>query len=216
MTITLYGCYRSRASRNIWLMNELGQPFAMIPVMQPDRTVPPGGWTTRSPEFAAVYPGSVIPVMKDGDLVLGESLAINLYLARKFGGPLSAASLAEDGQIAQWTLWAATVAEPLTIKVLYHSTKNPHGPTDPAIAREAAAALAKPFAVLDQHLAARGGFVVGGRFTVADINVAEVLRYARPAADLFANAPHVDAWLKACHERPAFKAMMAARDAEPV
>jgi len=49
---------------------------------------------------------------------------------------------------------------------------------------------------------------------VADINVAEIFRYAKPAAQLFAAAPHVKAWLDACHARPAFQAMWTARDAE--
>ena len=32
--LTIYGVYRSRASRNIWLANELGIPFKHVPVMQ--------------------------------------------------------------------------------------------------------------------------------------------------------------------------------------
>ena len=59
------------------------------------------------------------------------------------------------------------------------------------------------------------GFLVGGRFTVADINVAEVMRYAMAAPELFSAAPRVKAWLEACHARPAFKAMMAKREQEP-
>ena len=55
-----------------------------------------------------------------------------------------------------------------------------------------------------------------GQFvTVADINTAEVIRYATPAAELFDAASRVKAWLAACQARPAFKAMWAKRDAEP-
>ncbi len=70
-----------------------------------------------------------------------------------------------------------------------------------------------PFAVLDKVLAGNG-FLVGGRFTVADLNVAEVVRYAMAAPELFSAAPRVKAWLEACHARPAFKAMMATREKE--
>jgi glutathione S-transferase len=59
------------------------------------------------------------------------------------------------------------------------------------------------------------GYIVGGRFTVADINTAEVFRYAMPAPELFEAAPRVKAWLATCHARPAFKRMMAAREKEP-
>lgn len=215
MTITIYGVYRSRASRNIWLCNEMGLPFKHVPVIQAYRGAPDGMLTTQSPAFLAINPNGMIPCVKDGRLLLNESLAINLYLARKFGGPMGPKNWSEEGLMTQWTLWAATVAEPHTIQILYHRLGNPRGPKDEAVAVAAVAALRKPFAVLEQHLAATGGFVVGKRFTVADINVAEVLRYARPAPELFADAPHVDAWLNACHARPAFKEMMAAREKEP-
>ena len=75
--------------------------------------------------------------------------------------------------------------------------------------------LRAPFDVLDKALAG-SGYVVGGRFTVADINLAEVVRYAMPATELFDTTPNVLAWLAACHARPAFAAMMATRDIEPV
>jgi glutathione S-transferase len=68
--------------------------------------------------------------------------------------------------------------------------------------------------VLDGALA-KTGWLVGGRFTVADINVAEIVRYAQPAPELFEAAPKVKAWLATCHARPAFKKMMDVRVKEP-
>jgi glutathione S-transferase len=82
------------------------------------------------------------------------------------------------------------------------------------VADAAIAALREPFAVLDKTLAT-SSHVMGGRFTVADINVAEIVRYAQPAPELFEAAPNVTKWLAACHARPAFKTMWAARDKEP-
>jgi glutathione S-transferase len=76
-------------------------------------------------------------------------------------------------------------------------------------------ALERPFGVLEAALQDGGGYVVGRRFTVADINLAEVFRYAQPAPELFAAHPHVKAWIEACQARPAFKTMMAQRMAEP-
>jgi glutathione S-transferase len=216
--VTLYGVTRSRASRNIWLMNELGQPYEQVPVIQAYRLAnpeaPDAPVNTRSPSFLAVNPNGHIPSMKDGDLVLNESLAINLYLARKFGGPLSPASLAEEGEVAMWTLWAATEAEPHAIQILYHRLMKQGDERKPELADAAVVALRQPFQVLNDALAANG-HLVGGRFTVADINVAEVIRYASPAPELFEAAPHVKAWLAACQARPAFKAMMDKRNAEP-
>jgi glutathione S-transferase len=169
---------------------------------------------TKSPEFLKVNPNGHIPSIDDDGLVLHESLGINLYLARKHGGPLAPANVAEDGQMTTWSLWAAIEVEGHAINIIYHRVSNAGRPMDPKIANEAVEALRGPFAVLDAALA-KDGYLVGGRFTVADINVAEVVRYSQAAPELFANAPHVKAWLAACQARPAFKKMWAARDSEP-
>lgn len=212
--LTIYGVYRSRASRNIWLAEELGISFRQVPVIQHYRTVPPGMLHTQSPEFLKINPNGLIPSIDDDGLVLHESLAINLYLARKHGGPLAGATVAEEGQIAMWSLWAATGVEPHAINVLYHRLGNPTGAKDPKIADAAVESLKGPFAVLDKALE-RSGWLVGDRFTVADLNAAEIVRYAQPAPELFEAAPRVKTWLAACQARPAFKKMWAARDAEP-
>ena len=212
--LTIYGVYRSRASRNIWLAKELGIPFKHVPVIQHYRSVPAGMLHTQSPEFLKINPSGLIPSIDDDGLVLHESLAINLYLARKHGGPLAGVTVAEEGQITMWALWAATGVEPHAINVLYHRLGNPNGVKDPKIADAAVEALKGPFAVLDKALE-KSGWLVGDRFTVADLNAAEIVRYAQPAPELFEAAPRVKAWLAACQARPAFKKMWAARDAEP-
>ena len=205
--LTIYGVYRSRASRNIWLANELGIPFKLVPVMQLYRLSPEAAKTTlhtKSPEFLKVNPSGHIPAIDDDGLVLNESLAINLYLAKKHGGPLAPANPAEDGLMTMWALWAAVEVEPYSIQVQ----------RDPKNAAAAIEALRGPFAVLDKQLAVSGN-LVGGRFTVADINTAEIVRYAVGAPDLFEAAPRVKAWFAACQARPAYKAMWATRDKEP-
>jgi len=218
MTLTIYGVYRSRATRNIWLALELGIPFVHVPVIQanrlPDPDAPGAPLNTRSPEFLKVNPNGHIPSIDDDGFRLHESLAINLYLARKQGGPRAPATIQEEGLAAMWALWAATECEPHSINVLYHRAARPPEERDAAVADLAVEALRKPFAVLDKALA-KDGFIMGGRFTVADINASEVVRYALPAPELFADAPNVKAWLAACHARPAWKEMMKQREGEP-
>lgn len=208
MSLTIYGCYRSRASRNIWLANELGLSFRHVPVVQAYRLADPDAADapvhTRCAEFLKVNPNGHIPSIDDDGFVLHESLAINLYLARKHGGPVAPKDVQEEGLAAMWSLWAATECET-------HALNLRNAATAPA----ALAALPAPFAVLDRALAEGGGHVMGGRFTVADINVGEVIRYAELAPQLFDDAPNVRAWLDTLHQRPAFQAMWAAREAEP-
>ena len=216
--LTIYGVLRSRASRCVWLAHEIGVPFRHVPVMQVGRLDNPDAadapLNTRSPAFLTVNPSGHIPSIDDDGLVLHESLAINLYLAKRYGGTLGPADVAEDGQMGMWALWAATEVEPHSIQVLYHRVSYPPAERNPTVAQAAVDALRKPLAVLDQALAA-SGFLVGGRFTVADINVAEVVRYALPAPELFEATPVLRGWLEACHGRPAYKRMMADRELEP-
>lgn len=201
--LTIYGVYRSRATRNIWLANELGIPFKHVPVTQPYRPHA-APLHSRSPEFLKINPNGHVPSIDDDGLILHESLAINLYLAKKHGGPLAPANIAEDGQMMMWSFWAVTEVEGHALAVM----------RDPKGATTARDTLKAPFAVLHDALA-KTGHLVGGRFTVADINVAECVRYAQGAPELFDAAPNVKAWLAACQARPAFKEMWAKRDAEP-
>jgi glutathione S-transferase len=216
--LKIYGLYRSRATRNIWLCDELGIPFELVPVIQADRQASPGAkgiaLNSKSPEFLKINPNGHIPSIDDDGLILHESLGINLYLAKKHGGPLAPADIAEDGLMTTWTAWALTEVEPRSIQILYHRVAKPADQRDPKIADANVAALKAPFAVLDKALA-ETGHVVGGRFTVADINLAECVRYAMAAPELFEANPNVKTWLAKVQARPAFKAMMAKRDLEP-
>ncbi len=216
--LTIYGCYRSRASRNLWLANELGIDYRHVPVTQvyrlADPNAPDAPLHTQSPEFLKVNPNGLIPSIDDDGLVVNESLAINLYLAKKHGGALAPKNVAEDGLMTMWSLWAATTVEPHSIQVLYNMAAKPEAERDANLARASVEALRAPFSVLDRALA-ETGFLVGGRFTVADVNVAEVVRYAMPATALFDAAPRVKAWLAGCHARPGFIAMAEARNLEP-
>jgi glutathione S-transferase len=212
MTLKIYGVLRSRASRNVWLAKELGIAYETVPVIQgyrlADPAAPEAMLNTASPAFRAINPNGHIPSIDDGGLVLHESLAINLYLAKKHGGDLAPRDLREDALMTMWSIWAVTECETQALSVMQNRTPNR------AVADASAAALQKPFAVLAAALSDGGGHPVGGRFTVADINLAEVLRYAQAAPELFDAQPAVKAWIAACQSRPAFKAMMAERNAE--
>lgn len=217
--LTIYGVYRSRASRNYWLAGELGLPFASVPVIQARRLDDPQAsdapLNTKSPDFLAVNPTGLIPCIDDGGFVMTESLAINLYLARKHGGPLAGRTPTEEAEMLQWTMWAATEVEPHAVKIILTLDANAAESEQGRLAiRGAAKALKACFKRLDQHLAATG-HVVSDRFTVADLNLAEVFRYAMSQPALFDEASHVKAWLERCQARPAFRAMMETRRLEP-
>jgi glutathione S-transferase len=219
MGLKIYGVLRSRASRVVWLAYELSIAFEQVPVIQAyrlaDPSAPEAPFNTASPSFRTVNPNGLVPTIDDDGFILHESLAITLYLSKKHGGPLAPRELREDALMTMWSLWGATECETNALTILRHRMALPENERDPNAAEAAVAALKGPFAVLDTALKEGGGQVVGGRFTVADINLAEIVRYAQPATELFEAAPQVRRWLEACQSRPAFKAMWEARNAEP-
>ncbi|WP_017999854.1 glutathione S-transferase family protein [Paracoccus sp. N5] len=217
--LTVYGVTRSRASRIIWLCHELGLPFKQVPVIQAyrleDAGAPGAPLNTRSESFLKLSPAGAVPVIQDGDLVLSESLACTLHLARKHGQPFGPADMVEDALMLQWSFYAATMIEPDALAILFNHRP---GQAQPGAAQaavgHAAERLVRPLAVLDAHLA-RHGHLVGGRFTVADLNVAEILRYAQGYGALIEQFPAAQAWLDDCQARPAFQKMWQERLAEP-
>lgn len=216
--LSLYGVYRSRALRPLWLLAEAQVPFTHIPVIQayrlPDPKAPGAPLNTATPEFLAVNPIGQIPALRDGPVLLTESLAICLHIARKFGGTLGPANDDEASQMENWALFAATAIEPNAIEILYvFRDKQQDTPTGQGMIRIAAEKLMRPLDRLEGHLAGRDWLL--DRFSVADIMVEECLRYGQPHAPLLERHPNVARWLKACQARPAFQEVWAKRNAEP-
>jgi glutathione S-transferase len=116
--------------------------------------------------------------------------------------------------MAQWALHAVSAVEGPAIEILYARVDHGDTPQADDIIAAAAARLQRPFARLEGHLAARP-YLVGDRFTVADINTAECLRYAQGHPPAFAGFPALAAWLDRMQARPAFQEMWAKRNAEP-
>jgi glutathione S-transferase len=217
--ITLYGVFRSRASRPIWCLYEIGLPFTHVPVIQgyrlPQASAPDAPLNTTSPAFLSVNPQGQIPAYVEGDLVLTESLSITNHLARTHGGDLGPRTPAEAALIDQWTLLAVTAVEAPAVEIMYVQRDGTEGtPEGKAAIDIAAEKLRRPLKRLEAHLAAHR-HLVADRFTVADLNLAECLRYAQGHAPLLAAFPAVKAWLEACQARPAFQRMWSARMAEP-
>ena len=103
--IKIYGQIMSRAPRCLWLLEEADVPYELVPVNQMEGEA-------QKPEVLAVNPNGKVPAMEDGDLKLFESMAINLYLGRKYGGPLWPSEEADQARTTQWSFWGMTEIEP--------------------------------------------------------------------------------------------------------
>lgn len=197
MSLTLYGTAASRAARSLWMLEELGVPYVHVGTHYLHGE-------SRKPEFLAINPNGRIPALVDGDVVVWESMAINLYLARRFGGPLAAADPAEEAGLLRWSFWVMTECEKDALAILFHRFALPPEQRRPGLADAAEKALARPYGVLEAELEGRE-YLVGNRFTVADLNVAAVLAWAAAAPGLGNAHPRVGDWLRRCLGRPAYR-----------
>jgi glutathione S-transferase len=198
--LKIYGVARSRAIRTLWAALELGIEYEHVAIDFAD-----GG--TRRPEFLAINPNGHVPAIDDGGFVLWESMAINLYLAKKYGAQsgLYPATLEDEARAWQWSFWGMTELERPVLTALLNRAIYPEEKRDAAAAEAAERSLAGPFSVLDGALG-KSRHLLGEAFTVADLNVAGILIWARGAQLDLAAWPKAAAWLRGCLDRPASRA----------
>ena len=191
--LKLYGIAQSRAFRNLWMLEELGLPYEQVKIGFENMKV-------VDPRLHALNPNRKLPTLDAGGTILFESMAINLYLAEKHGGPLKWADAAEAGRCFQWSLWVANEMEPKSQAWGFAKFMAPE-PRDAKAIEAAAAGMDASLTVLDGALKGRD-WLAADRFTVADCNVAGVL-YRLLWFDGLGRYANVKAWMDRCWARPA-------------
>ena len=193
--LRLYGNTRSRALRCLWMLEEIGQPYELI-----EKTLRADD--LQSAEYLRLNPNARIPTLVDGDLVLWESMAINLYLAQKYEGPMHC-DASVMGLAAQWSFWAMLEMEALLLELLEHRAMLPEFARDVSKAERNELLLRRPLTVLDGALQQRS-HLAGDAFTVADLNVASILAWGKMGRLNVSAYPALAKWLDACLARPAY------------
>ena len=182
---------------------ELGLDYEHLPIEI-------GEAGARAPEFLAINPNGRLPVIVDDGFVLFESLAITLYLAKKYSpGKLYPVTLQGEAKAWQWSFWAISEVDRGVNIWSLHAVRLPPVERDAQKREEALKVLESPFRVLDAALAPQP-YVLGNDFTVADLNVAAVVSRAIDM-DLSA-VPNLKAWLTRCLDRPAARQALALKN----
>jgi glutathione S-transferase len=192
--VKLYGTSKSRSLRALWALEELGVKYEHVPVEVPQ---------AKSPDNLKRNPNGHIPVLEDDGLVLWESMAINLYLAEKYGKPpLWPTSATDRAHALKWSFWGMTEIEPRLMTVLINRMFLPPDQRDEKAATQALDGLKAPLKVLDDAVKTHP-YLLGNDFTIADLNVSAVLSFAMLAKVGFSAVPAAQAWLNKCLGREA-------------
>ncbi len=192
----LYGIPGSRALRSIWAIEEIGIDYELVSTHFIGES--------KKPEYLTINPNGKVPALVDGDLTLFESMAINLYLAKTYGGALYPKNPADEARAWQWSVWGLTEIEPHLMAILLNRFMLPEDQREPDKIAAAEKGLKRPLALLDRQLADQPQ-LLGGDFTIADLNVAAVLSMsAMVGFDGVAEHPNTAAWFAAATSRPSF------------
>jgi glutathione S-transferase len=178
------------------MLEEMGEPYELIE--KSTRTD-----ELQSAEYLRLNPNARIPTLVDGDFVLWESMAINLYLARKYAGLMHCTDPKTLGLATQWSFWAMLEMEALLLDFLLHRAVLPEFSRDPSYAERDELLLRKPLGVLDNTLSGRN-YLTGSQFNVADLNVASILVWGKMGRMDLSPHPNVKQWLDRCLVRPAY------------
>lgn len=128
---------------------------------------------THAPEFIALNPNAMVPVIRDGDFTLWESNAIIRYLAARYGdGSLYPPEPMARAQVDQWIDWQASdLNASWSYAFMALVRKSPaHG--DASAVAASSARWTAHMRTLEGQLQKTGGFVAGAGFTLADIPIA--------------------------------------------
>ena len=157
------------------------------------------------PEFRAVNPNGMVPVLVDGDTTVHESNCIIIYLAEKTSSDLWPE--AHRLEILRWMFWEQSHFMYAAGMVFFQKILRPLLGQEPDEARveEGVAKFRRHAQALDDHLKGRE-WLVGDAMTLADLAVASQLTYAK-ATDLpMDEFPNIQRWYAAIEELEAWKA----------
>jgi glutathione S-transferase len=192
--LKIYGTSGSRALRTLWAAEECGVEFEHIPTHFVGEA--------QQKDYLSLNPNGKVPTMVDGDLVMFESMAINLYLAENYGGSLWPAAKADRARALQWSVWGVAEVENHTIPIVWELMfKTDEADRDMVSVEQHRQALGRPLRMLNRHLG-QNAYLLGDEFSIADVNVSGTVSLAQIDWSPY---PEIVRWQACCQARPAYQ-----------
>lgn len=216
--ITVHHLENSRSQRVLWLLEELGTPYAVKRYARNPVTM------LAPPELKAVHPLGKSPVIDDDGTVVAESGAIVEYLVDTHGGGRlkPAPGTPEARRYTYWLHFAeGSLMPPLLVALIFAKVRGAKlpffvKPIVKGIAAQVHKAYIDPnvnnlLAFMEAELQQREWFA-GDEFTAADVQMSYPLEAAAAGRAGFTaqSHPKLHAWLMRCQARPAYQRALAA------
>lgn len=193
----IYGFAQSRTFRVLWMAEELRRATG-FEYSHDSRVFT----TNEEREFLlSMNPMGKVPVVNDDGFVLCESMAINLYLAKKHDF-LAPRTLEQEATTWQWSFWVMTAVDAQLLQYLRFKLGIMGVQIDEEQAANVLETLDRPFSALNSVLADRT-YLLGDEFSVADLNVASVFMWAQMGQVPMTQYPHLQNWASRCLGRDA-------------
>lgn len=197
----LYYIPTTRAVRPRWLLEEMGVPYELVSV---DMKM------TQQPEYQKLHPHGKVPILVDGEVTIFESAAICTYLAEKYldKGIAPALGAPERGYYYQWLFYATSTLEPPVEHFMFNVLPNLPEKLLPmkvrsAISKQEALQWFDRVAEPLRKSIVGNNYLVGNKFTTADIVTGGVLLWAKKLGMLSDSDP-LSKYLNNLMQRPAF------------
>jgi glutathione S-transferase len=204
--IKLYHCKNARSLRPLWMLEELGLEYELVPLPFPPRVL--------QKDYLNVNPLGTVPCFFDGDLRMTESSAICHYLAEKYGPKQNKTELGltvsdpDFGRYLNWMYFSdATLTFPQTI-VLRYTQLEPEARRLPQAVADYRAWFYGRLRAVDAAVS-KDHYLCAGRFTAADITVGYGLFLAKSIGIDNDFSPSVRSYLDRLMAREAFQRAVA-------
>lgn len=201
--ITVYHSPRSRSMRVVWLLEELGVPYALERIeFKPS--------VLRGAEHLARHPLGQLPVIEDDGEPIFESGAILQHIMETHGdgGLLPAPATLQRARCWQWFHFGEATLAKHVGEIVRNTYSKPEAKRIPAAAEDARARYRAAVSVLERALEGKR-FVLGDAFSAADIMLGYPLMLGRLIHELPAEYAVALSYLKRLRERPAYQRSIA-------
>jgi glutathione S-transferase len=193
----------SNVQKVLWAVSELG--------LAHEHTEVGGAFGgNREPDYLALNPNGLVPLIQDGDFTLWESNAIVRYLSGKYGaGTLAPADIETRARAEQWMDWQISTVNPAMVTAYWGLVRTPPEQRDHAAIGAAKNKYTEAMTILDAQLG-KTDFVAGGAFSMGDIPLAIMARRYLFLFPDHSPLSNLERWNAAIEQRPSYREHVAA------